>query len=39
VRARAVLGSVTIKPARLTHRIRDALRDADRRLPPGETGL
>jgi Domain of unknown function (DUF1707)/Cell wall-active antibiotics response 4TMS YvqF len=37
VRARAVLGSVTIKPAPLTHRIRDALRDVgDRHPPPGD---
>jgi Cell wall-active antibiotics response LiaF, C-terminal len=38
VRARAVLGSITIKPANITHRARDALRDAaDRYLPPGDT--
>ena len=38
VRARAVLGSVTIQPAKLTHWIRDALRQAtDRRLPPGSS--
>lgn len=36
VRARAVLGNVTVQPARLTHWIRDALREAtDRRLPRG----
>ncbi len=38
VRARAVLGSVTIQPAKLTHWIRDALREAtDRHLPPGSS--
>ncbi len=37
VRARAVLGSVTVKRATLTQRIKGALRDAvARELPPGE---
>ncbi len=37
VHARAVLGSVTVKRAGLTERVRGALRDAvDRRLPPGK---